>query len=546
MEEAAGHITERISSVMAQRQHASDIAHQTEIATLRNEIQQLRVASEVAASQSHAAGEQSVMQVQEQYLQLQDDLAVERAKRQHAEKLWMEQMGATQGTARQADTRTALLESQLQNRDEQVNRLGEQLSSMGDAITQLKAQIEAWEDSAVVDGSTMQSSPFIEATASYGVPPIPSMTTVGMRPALPIYAGLGLGDRSTEAQPSTPVMSTARTTAFGQGTATSAVPSANFSFPTVPAGGQSVVPPRAPAASPSLALHPGMLTPFANVAWRPKEPPTFSGKQTEDVHTWSEVVTNYFRFMNGTSNQEVAYAATLLRDNAHIWWQPYLRHNGGCCPRDWSTMSAGLVERFGSRLRDKQALADIVAMRQNGRPVAEYSAQFENCVGKLQSSDQPTLVQFYIWGLDPALAEKVVVGKPQTISAAVALADDLELAVKFAHRPPARVNTGAGNAPRGHPNPYRARGRRGYWGRGYAFVPRGRGNRGQRGGQNGGRGGGLVCYGCGGRGHMRDQCPTYRQQQQQPRGGNGNARARGRGRGQAAFAAFGEWEDNEQ
>ena len=96
--------------------------------------------------------------------------------------------------------------------------------------------------------------------------------------------------------------------------------------------------------------------------------------------------------MNGTSNQEVAYAATLLRDNAHIWWQAYLRHNAGRCPRDWPTMSAGLVERFGSRLRDKQALADIVAMRQNGRPVAEYSAQFENSVGKLQSSDEPTLV----------------------------------------------------------------------------------------------------------------------------------------------------------
>ena len=112
-------------------------------------------------------------------------------------------------------------------------------------------------------------------------------------------------------------------------------------------------------------------------------------------------------------------------------------------------MPAGLVERFGSRLRDKQALADIVAMRQNGRPVVEYSAQFENSVGKLQSSDEPTLVQFYIWGLDPTLAEKVAIGKPQTISAAVALADDLELAVKFAHRPPAQVNNArAGIVPR--------------------------------------------------------------------------------------------------
>ena len=88
-------------------------------------------------------------------------------------------------------------------------------------------------------------------------------------------------------------------------------------------------------------------------------------------------------FMQGTPQQEVAYAATLLRDNAHDWFMAYLRRNQGRYPRDWATMAAALVERFGSRLREKQALANIMVLRQNRRSVRDYAAEFENCVGRL-------------------------------------------------------------------------------------------------------------------------------------------------------------------
>lgn len=102
---------------------------------------------------------------------------------------------------------------------------------------------------------------------------------------------------------------------------------------------------------------------FPNVSWKPKEPQTFSGKNIEDVHSWPEVVSHYFMFMQGTHQQEVAYAATLLRANAHDWFMAYLCKNQGRYPHDWATMLTVLVERFGSRLRDKQALATTIVMR---------------------------------------------------------------------------------------------------------------------------------------------------------------------------------------
>ena len=56
---------------------------------------------------------------------------------------------------------------------------------------------------------------------------------------------------------------------------------------------------------------------FANVQWRPKEPPCYYGRSTEDVHMWTSLVRHYLTFMGGNDAQQVAYAVTLLRDAAH-------------------------------------------------------------------------------------------------------------------------------------------------------------------------------------------------------------------------------------
>ena len=70
------------------------------------------------------------------------------------------------------------------------------------------------------------------------------------------------------------------------------------------------------------------------VQWRPKEPPTFFGRASEDTDTWVSIVSNYFAFMVGTPQQEVAYAATLLRDTTHDWWTAYLCRQHGHMPHD--------------------------------------------------------------------------------------------------------------------------------------------------------------------------------------------------------------------
>ena len=147
------------------------------------------------------------------------------------------------------------------------------------------------------------------------------------------------------------------------------------------------------------------------------------------------MVSHYFIFIQGTPQQEVAYAATLLRANAHDWFMAYLRKNQGRYPHDWATMSAALINRFGTRLHDKQALAELMVMRQNRCNVRDFAADFENCVGKLTSLDEATLMQMLLWALDKKLAKKVALAHPKSLQSAISIAEDLELAVCFAHRP---------------------------------------------------------------------------------------------------------------
>ena len=39
---------------------------------------------------------------------------------------------------------------------------------------------------------------------------------------------------------------------------------------------------------------------FAATTWKPKEPPCFYGRSSEDVHTWTSLVRHYLTFMGGS------------------------------------------------------------------------------------------------------------------------------------------------------------------------------------------------------------------------------------------------------
>ena len=82
---------------------------------------------------------------------------------------------------------------------------------------------------------------------------------------------------------------------------------------------------------------------FATAAWKPKEPPCFFGRSTEDPHTWVSLVRNYLTFMSGSDSQQVAYTVTFFREAAHEWYMSFERQNRGP-PKDWAGVVTALLD----------------------------------------------------------------------------------------------------------------------------------------------------------------------------------------------------------
>ena len=259
---------------------------------------------------------------------------------------------------------------------------------------------------------------------------------------------------------------------------------------------------------------------FATGQWRPKEPPAFTGNANDDVYLWTSLVLQYFVFMNGTTRQEVAFTATLLKGAAHEWYMGYERRNGNQPPRDWPTMRQAILDRFGSNIRAQEAHAKLLTVTQGKRSVREYTSEFETLLGRLSTRDEATWKNMYVWGLQPHLARAVALKYPATIAQAAGHAEETELPIKASQRP----NLGG----QGARTPTTYSGRGGSQAGPRTFVQgRGRNNAGnQRGGRRiGGRSGGgwsrgrqgggtltqskssVQCYNCGQYEHYAGQCP---------------------------------------
>ena len=77
-------------------------------------------------------------------------------------------------------------------------------------------------------------------------------------------------------------------------------------------------------------------------------------------------------------------------------------------------------------------------MSQDCKSVAEYTAKLELNAGRLDSSDEGTLMQLFIWVLHRHIADRVSISQPNSLSQAIATAEEIELTIKFFRTPPAQ------------------------------------------------------------------------------------------------------------
>ena len=158
--------------------------------------------------------------------------------------------------------------------------------------------------------------------------------------------------------------------------------------------------------------------------WKPREPPTFSGRLKEDVHQWTAIVTQYFTLAPGTSQKHLTYAVSLLRGNAIEWYNAEVKKDN---PKDWKNLSDALILRFGSTARSKRALLKIMQLKQDQEDVLQYATKFESLKAQLESYDEQILLMKFIFGLNDDLIEPIFMQYPKTVQEAKQIGENLEI-----------------------------------------------------------------------------------------------------------------------
>ena len=102
--------------------------------------------------------------------------------------------------------------------------------------------------------------------------------------------------------------------------------------------------------------------PVFHVTMKPREPPVFCGKTSEDVESWIFTVSAYFRTVAALEEQKVGYALTFLQEAAREWWINTIRT--GHEPQTWRELATTLRERFGHRMKETTARAELRVIRQ--------------------------------------------------------------------------------------------------------------------------------------------------------------------------------------
>ena len=247
------------------------------------------------------------------------------------------------------------------------------------------------------------------------------------------------------------------------------VPAPVPTFPVPPVVGNPSAGPGHAGSSgnPGMTAAPG---PVFHITMKPREPPIFSGKTSEDVENWIYTVSAYFRTVAAPEQQKVGYALTFLQDAAREWWINRIRMTGRE-PGTWQELAEALRARFGHSTKEMTARAELrVIKQQKGENVRVYAARFHRLLGHLPTFDEAWAKDQFSSGLAPRVAELLLLKSPRSLQDFAVEAERIELTMKYAQH--TRATEGQNQAAASSSN----QGNRGGWyGRGRQGRGRGRG-----------------------------------------------------------------------
>ena len=150
--------------------------------------------------------------------------------------------------------------------------------------------------------------------------------------------------------------------------------------------------------------------------------PTFSGEPGENVRTWLRKMEFAFEAHKTAGEDKVVHAALCLKDKASEWFMQLARIHDGKPFNDWAGLAREALERFEPEDLQYQLRGRLREIKQD-TTLDEYISRFHNLLSQVDNMAEVDKVAFFTDGLKTNLRYEVGRQGPQTLKAAIRLAE---------------------------------------------------------------------------------------------------------------------------
>jgi len=160
--------------------------------------------------------------------------------------------------------------------------------------------------------------------------------------------------------------------------------------------------------------------------FKPIRPDTFSGRQDKSsVEAWLFQLRQYFDACKMRGSLKVSFAASLLRDDAGIWWRNHVEQSDlghEALITDWEDFKKMLVQQFKPVNAIKSARDKLAKLKQT-RSVQEYATSFRSLTLEIPGISEDEKIDRFIRGLKDQIRMEVELREPSTVNEAIRIAD---------------------------------------------------------------------------------------------------------------------------
>ena len=153
-----------------------------------------------------------------------------------------------------------------------------------------------------------------------------------------------------------------------------------------------------------------------------EKPDSYDGGKKRDVDTWLFQVQEHLNLTNIPARGHVAYAASLLRGNAAMWWRELCESNNR--PNDWNQFRNALREQFQAENLNRRGRDDLATIRQYGREsVADFLFRFREVCLKISDLSEAEKLDRFLRALVPNVRVQVELRGPAQFQEAAMYAE---------------------------------------------------------------------------------------------------------------------------